>query len=126
MMSQDQTQLPSTISSLYSVTDYLSGKLDEITTNDFAQTAIVLVATFVSAKLINWISSSVLKRIAKRTATDVDDRLIDEFERPVTATLYLIGLFLTAKIMLPSGILPSSFAPWLMTISLYYLSLIHI
>ena len=122
MMFQDPTPPPPNISSLYSITDYLSGKLDEITTNDFTQTAIVLVATFVSAKLINWISSSVLKRIAKRTATDVDDRLIDEFERPVTATLYLIGLFLAAKIMLPSEILPSNFAPWLMTISLYYWS----
>jgi len=121
MMFQDQTDTTTApASSLYSFTDYISGKLDEITSNDFAQTAIVLVATFVSTKLINWISSSILKRIAKRTATDVDDRLIDEFERPVTVTLYLIGLFLAAKIMLSSALLPSSLAPWLMTISVYY------
>jgi MscS family membrane protein len=121
MMFQDQTDTTTApASSLYSFTDYLSGKLDEITSNDFAQTAIVLVVTLVSAKLINWISSSILKRIAKRTATDVDDRLIDEFERPVTVTLYLIGLFLTAKIMLMPALLPFSLAPWLMTISIYY------
>jgi small-conductance mechanosensitive channel len=104
------------------IIDTIGIKLDNITPNTFLQTAIVLVSTIALAKMLNWISSAVLKRIAKKTATDVDDRLIHEFERPVTATLYLVGLFLTAKIVLSIEFLPTNLASWLMTISLYFWS----
>lgn len=104
------------------IIDQIGAELDKVTSNDFAQAAIVLVTTLALAKIINWICAAVLKRLAKKTATDVDDRLIHEFERPITATLYLVGLFLTVKIVLTSVHLPPNLAPWLMTISVYYWS----
>ncbi|MDP6962610.1 MAG: mechanosensitive ion channel family protein [Planctomycetota bacterium] len=102
------------------ITDLIGEQLDRVTSNNFMQAFIVLLTTFVLAKLLNWTSSAILKRMAKKTSTDVDDRLLTEFEKPVTATLYLMGLFLTAKIMLTAEFLPRQVAPWLMTISLYY------
>ncbi|MFT7517059.1 MAG: MscS family membrane protein [Myxococcota bacterium] len=104
------------------IVKFIGTKLNELTTNNIAQAAIVLVATMVLAKVVNWICAAVLKRLAKKTATDLDDRLIDEFKRPVTATLYLMGLFLALKFVLATTALPPNLSPWLMTIAVYYWS----
>jgi len=56
--------------------------------------AMIVVASFIIAKLGQIFGTRILLRLASRTRTDVDDLLIGQLRRPVFVTVFSIGLYL--------------------------------
>jgi small-conductance mechanosensitive channel len=55
--------------------------------------AFIIIAAFLAmGKLVDILFTQILKRIAKRTKSTLDDQLIDQLHRPVFTTVALIGL----------------------------------
>ena len=53
----------------------------------------IIVGSFIVAQVVDWIVSSTVRVLAKRTKTEIDDRLIDALHGPVVKTVVLIGLW---------------------------------
>lgn len=53
----------------------------------------ILVGSYLGARMLSFILGKSLSRAARRTATTLDDRLIQALERPVTYALFLIGAY---------------------------------
>jgi small-conductance mechanosensitive channel len=72
--------------------------------NVYLQAAAIAVGFLMLGKIADWTLSRALGRIAKRSKTDVDDKLIDLLHRPVFLSFVLVGLGLgTARIGLPEA-----------------------
>jgi MscS family membrane protein len=59
--------------------------------------AALLVGSYVVARLVSWLFAKVLARLARRTATPSDDRLVAALERPVAYALFLVGAYLAVE-----------------------------
>ena len=70
------------------------------------------------ARLTDWIFSSILIRIAKRSATDLDDRSIALLHRPVFFSVVLIGVFVALDTLLGERNLPTWVSRILMTVAI--------
>ncbi len=80
--------------------------------NAYLQAAIIAAVFILLGKIADWILSGILGRLAKRSASDIDDRLVDLVHRPVFLSFVLIGLGLaTRRLQLPD-------APTFVTVSL--------
>ncbi len=62
---------------------------------------IVAVASVVAAKLVELVLSRVLLRLARRTRTDFDEKLIDALHRPIFISVLLIGVRMAVLILDP-------------------------
>jgi small-conductance mechanosensitive channel len=62
--------------------------------NVYIQAAAIVVGSIVAGKLVDWIISGIVRRWARRTTTDFDDRLIEIMHRPLTMSVVLAGLAL--------------------------------
>ena len=62
--------------------------------NVYVQAAAIVLGSVVVGKLIDWIISGVVVRWARRSKTDIDDRLIAIMHRPLVVSVVLIGLAL--------------------------------
>ena len=80
--------------SVFSRMDALFAWLPE---NELAQAAAVLLVSIVAAKVASWLIESLLKKIAKRTTSTLDDRVIDMLHGPIIKTLVLIGVLWAAS-----------------------------
>lgn len=60
--------------------------------NAYIRGAIIMVIAIFGAIAINWIFSRVLLQFARRTVTDVDDRIVQVLHRPIYWTCLLLGL----------------------------------
>ena len=67
--------------------------------------ALVIAAGFIAfGKVADWLLSRMIGRFAKRSQTDIDDRLIDLVHRPIFLSFVLLGLGLaTLRIKLPEA-----------------------
>ena len=60
--------------------------------NRWIRAAVIVGLSVIAAKLADWICSGTIAVWARRTATDIDDRLIEYLHRPVFVSAMLIGL----------------------------------
>jgi small-conductance mechanosensitive channel len=69
--------------------------------NPYLQALIVAVGSLILGKLTDWIISRGISRIARRTRSEVDDKIIALLHWPVFATVVLLGLLLSFLIVSP-------------------------
>ena len=60
---------------------------------------LVLVGTIVAARLVNWLLARVILRWARRTKTELDERIVELLRRPVQTSIVLTGLGLVAPLV---------------------------
>jgi len=77
---------------MQSFTDRVQSLAETLGPNVYLQAAAIAVAFIVIGKFADFVLSRALGRIARRSSTDVDDRLIALIHRPVFLTFVLIGL----------------------------------
>jgi small-conductance mechanosensitive channel len=65
--------------------DWLAGAIAAIT---------VLAVTFAASWLLTHVAARVARRLAQRTVTDIDDRLLDIVEKPLRRLVVSVGLYL--------------------------------
>ena len=79
----------------------------------------IISGSIIIGKIVYFISSRVLRKIASRTKTQLDDIIIDRFERPVILALIIMGIWIGVNTRHINTILES----WL---SKAYISLIAV
>lgn len=87
----------------------LDAQLDDLLqlfgSNPLVHAAILVAVTIVLAKIIDWIVDRGLRVWARRSATDLDDRLLQLLHKPVFLSVLLIGLYLALqRLELSSGV----------------------
>ncbi len=70
--------------------------------NPFLRALIVLLMTVVAAYAVRAGFSVMVRLVTRRTATDVDDRIVEAFRTPVFVTIILVGVSLAAAEINPS------------------------
>jgi small-conductance mechanosensitive channel len=60
---------------------------------------LVLVATVLVAKLVNWLLARVILVWARRTKTELDERIVELLRRPVQVSIVLVGLGLVTPLL---------------------------
>jgi len=72
--------------------------------NIYLQALVIAVAFIVIGKIADWVLSRAVGRLASRSRTDVDDRLVGLLHRPIFLTFVLLGLGLaTQRLGLPAA-----------------------
>ncbi len=72
--------------------------------NLYAQAAIIAVAFIVIGKVADWIISGIIGRLARKSASNLDDEFVALVHRPVFLSFVLVGLyFATQRINLPDA-----------------------
>jgi small-conductance mechanosensitive channel len=85
--------------------DAIQEQLDRLRLGPWAIAGIVLVASLVLAGVADFVVTRVFKRATKRTATDLDDRIIDVLHRPIFLTVLFGGLAVALQVLgLPAGV----------------------
>ena len=62
----------------------------------------LILGSIVVARVVDWFICGALRRLARRSTTDIDDRLIDLLHRPIFISVVLFGLYL-ANVQLAFG-----------------------
>jgi small-conductance mechanosensitive channel len=74
-------------------------------TNPWVRALIIILAALVLARLVDWLLGRVLAAWAKKSQTDLDDRLLTYLHKPVFVSVVLSGLWLAlGQIELPAGL----------------------
>ena len=60
---------------------------------------LLIISSFILAKIFDWIVSKFLNRLTQKTATQIDDKLIAILHRPVFYSILFIGLNLSIEIL---------------------------
>jgi small-conductance mechanosensitive channel len=72
--------------------------------NAYLQALALAIVFIVIGKVADWILSRAIGRLATRSKTDIDDRLVDLLHQPIFMSFVLLGLGLaTQRISLPEG-----------------------
>ncbi|NIA27546.1 MAG: mechanosensitive ion channel [Desulfobulbaceae bacterium] len=72
--------------------------------NVYLQALVIAVGFIALGKFADWLLSRMIGRFARRSRTDIDDRLIDLVHRPIFLSFVLLGLALsTLRIELPDA-----------------------
>ena len=108
--------------SLSDLIDRVQRLAELIGPNVYLQALSIAIVFIALGKIADWILSRALGRIASRSKTDIDDRLVDLVHRPIFLSFVLLGLGLaTQRLALPEapefltlGILTGSI--WLKTV----------
>jgi len=66
--------------------------LNLLAPNTYLQAGVVLIFSYLLAKIADWILTHVLKGIANSTKNEFDDRFIELFHTPVIASIVLLGI----------------------------------
>jgi small-conductance mechanosensitive channel len=89
------------------MTDFIAEiqKLAElIGPNVYLQALVIAIAFVVLGKLADWIVTRAIGKIASRSETDIDDRMVDLVHRPIFLSFVLLGLSLaTQRVNLPAS-----------------------
>jgi small-conductance mechanosensitive channel len=67
---------------------------------DWVRALVVIVASIVVAKLSDVVVCRVLKLVARRTESDIDDRVINILHRPVFLSVLIVGLYYAGIVIL--------------------------
>ncbi|MCP3919252.1 MAG: mechanosensitive ion channel family protein [bacterium] len=73
--------------------DRLRAFFEELGWSPWAGALAVLLASYFVARLVDWMAVRVLRRIARRSPGDTDDRIIDAVQGPIVKTVVLAGLY---------------------------------
>lgn len=73
--------------------DFLSKEFYYNTIGEWAIALLILLGSFVLAKLIYWIFGNVIRQFTKRTKNKIDDIIVDMLEKPVILGLTIFGLW---------------------------------
>lgn len=84
----------------------MTGALRDPRVVDALISALILLGSAVAARLLSFVFTRVVRRIAHRTPSTLDDHLTVALQRPLTAALFLVGAYVAVHR------LPLS-APWL-------------
>jgi len=79
--------------------------------NRYLQSALVVLGALVAAWIVDWILTRGIGRLARRTRTDLDDRLIALLHGPVRLTVVLFGLVLATLRLDPSSLVDAGAVP---------------
>lgn len=63
------------------------------TIGEWAIALLILLGSFILAKLIYWVFGNIIKKFTKKTKTKIDDILIDMLEEPVVLGMTIFGLW---------------------------------
>ncbi len=66
--------------------------------NSIVQAILYIVGSLVVAKFADWAISSILSRLADRTKSSIDDRIIQILHRPVYYSILFVGLGISARL----------------------------
>ena len=67
---------------------------DFVDRNTYVEALIIIVTFMVLAKVVDWVLSGFVRRLASRSDTEFDDNLLKIMHRPIFTTVALIGLIL--------------------------------
>jgi MscS family membrane protein len=67
---------------------------DRLPDNQWLRAVAVLAAFTLVAKIVDWVVTHIVARWARKTATDLDDRLVAMLHRPIFYTTLLLGVWL--------------------------------
>ncbi|MDH3216190.1 MAG: mechanosensitive ion channel family protein [Candidatus Krumholzibacteria bacterium] len=82
--------------------DQVRETLTALINNRYIGAAFIISLSFVSAAIVDFIVARLCRRLTRRTASTIDDRIIDLLHQPVRTTVFLIGLWLAAvRLALP-------------------------
>ena len=85
------------------VTAQIENAAELLGPNVYLQAAVIAVAFILVGKVADWILSRMIGRIARRSSTDLDDKLVALVHRPIFVSFVLIGLGIaTQRLDLPS------------------------
>ncbi len=65
----------------------------------FIRVLVILVASVLLAKLTDWFMTRILRRLASRTKTHLDDRLLDMMHKPVFYSVLLMGVVVAVQML---------------------------
>ncbi len=68
-------------------------------THLFIRVLVVLVASVLLAKLVDWFMTRVLRRLTSRTKTHLDDRILDMLHKPVFYSVLLMGVVIAVQML---------------------------
>lgn len=77
----------------------LAPLLSAISDNAYAQSAIIVMATLVLAKLLTVIVLGTLKRLTRHTETRLDDEVLEALNTPLVYSLVMVGLLIAVQLM---------------------------
>jgi MscS family membrane protein len=60
---------------------------------DCLLSALILLGSFVAARLLSVVFARVLRRVAQKTPSTLDDHLVTALQRPVASALFLVGAY---------------------------------
>ena len=79
------------------------GVPETLATNRLFQAAVVVVLSILAAKIADWVISRMITRWARKTVTDLDDRILEMLHRPLFLFVLLGGLALAADLLQLEG-----------------------
>jgi len=82
----------------------------------FLQLAIIFLSTIIIAQIVTFILAFAGKRIAQKTVTDVDDKVIDSLKGPVFYTIVLTGIYMSLRILFFGDVIKNFTLPFFQTI----------
>lgn len=66
--------------------------LNNITTNKYAHSAIILFAFFAFSQIFVFVSQRIILKLTKKTKTDIDDLIVAGTNKPISLILLLVGV----------------------------------
>jgi len=80
----------------------MSEFISKLPSSPYLKAVVILLTSLVAAKTIDIILTKFLKRFARFTETDIDDRIIELIHKPLFYTLLLIGIVFSISFLEPS------------------------
>ena len=75
------------------MSDFLSKTFYGNTIAEWLVSLLIIVGSFILAKALYWVSSNVVKKLAKKTKTQLDDIIVDKVEEPIVMAVVLGGFW---------------------------------
>lgn len=82
----------------------------------FLEVTIIILGTIVVAQIVTFSLVVITKHVARRTKTDVDDKIIESFRSPVFHTIVLSGVYLAVRTLLLDAFVEKASLPVFQTI----------
>lgn len=82
----------------------------------FLQLIIIVLSTIIIAQVVTFILAFIGKKIAKKTVTDVDDKVINSLKVPVFYTIVLTGIYMSLRILFFGDAIKNFTLPFFQTI----------
>ena len=81
------------------------GAFDNLAADPRFQALVVVVLSFVAAKIADWVIARLITRWAQKTATDLDDHIVEMLHRPLFLFVLLGGLSVAVDLLSLQGVM---------------------